>query len=180
MSDEPSGECQMNHRQRRAEVQQLVRDRGIPEAVSFEELVKHVERYRGTKIRFKQDPRLNGERVCGAWTGDPTTRIDTVHVPADAKTEVQLFIAGHELGHMLAETPGAETRLGDDPRVQEFLASVLNPGRVVPYAFHGIDDLTNEREARAEAIGDLLVLRILRGRRRHANRDFKFEQVFAG
>lgn len=170
----------MKHRQRKAAALQLVKDRGIPETLSFAELVRVVESYRGTKIRFEQDPKLNGQRVCGAWTGDPVARIDTVHVPADAKIEMQLFISAHELGHMLDETVGNETRLGDDPRVKEFLASVLNPDRMVPYAFQGIDDLTNEREARAEAIGDLLMLRILRGRRQSTARDFKFEQVFAG
>lgn len=160
----------------RVDIRQLVDKRGIPDALSFEELIARVEQYRGIRIRFQESPALDGARVCGAWTGDGTGT-DTIHLPSAGRLEIKFFIACHELGHMLDEPVGNEHQANTPPEVEEFLASVINPDRRVAYAY-ARSTFSDQREAAAEAIGDQLALRILRARRRNATRDFQFERVF--
>lgn len=160
----------------RRQGRQLVERYGVPAQASFAELADLVGRHRGTRITVQDSAALNGARICGAWTG--SADVDTIHVPSDAKESVKLFIACHELGHMLAEPVGRESRVADSVQVREFLASVLNSDRIVPYAFRGTDALQDQRELEAEVIGDQLALRVLRARRGRQARGFRFERVF--
>ena len=161
----------------RRHIRELVREHNLPRVMTFSELTTRVEKYRGTSIQFRETPVLNNERICGAWTG--LDGVDTVHLPLDVKPAVKLFIACHELGHMLAEPVGRETRLGNSEEVRAFLHSVLNTDRVIPYALRGVTHQGDQRESEAELLGHQLAVRVLRAQRTGTPHNFRFETVFA-
>ena len=162
---------------RNSNVIELVDARGIPKEVDLQELKSAVEHYRGSRIEFVESPNLDGVRICGAWTGDGNG-LDTIHLPQGARPEMKLFVACHEFGHMLDMPIGAEHVAPiPAPDIEAFIASVMNPERRVAFAY-ARSSFNDEREARAEAIGDQLALRIFRAARRRVDRDFNFQSVF--
>ncbi|WAP52446.1 hypothetical protein OL239_04060 [Arthrobacter sp. ATA002] len=78
----------------------------LPERITLESLIRHLEDLRGRRIVIVETEKLTGKKICGLWI--PREHVDVVYHSATKGTLHRQQLILHELSHMILRHDEAE------------------------------------------------------------------------
>ena len=141
-----------------------------PEQLTLDSLTLLVEEHRGKKILIRSVPHLGADRISGLWLTLPNVEL-VLHAETGSTLHREQIIL-HELAHMVLRHDLLD---GHDGHVSSLLPD-LDPGTVARVLARC--DRQAAPEVAAEALADLVIAAIARGRRARRPEPLNFRGVF--
>ena len=138
----------------------------LPERITLESLIRHLEDLRGRRIVIVESEKLTGKKICGLWI--PREHVDVVYHSATRGILHRQQLILHELSHMILRHDEAEGATWQGIKIFQELS-----GETVTKAL-ARGDFRSELEATAEYLADFLAAAL----RESTQEIFRYEAYF--
>ncbi|WP_342023778.1 hypothetical protein AAE021_00645 [Arthrobacter citreus] len=138
----------------------------LPERITLESLIKHLETLRNRRIVIVESEKLNGKKICGLWI--PREHVDVVYHSATKGILHRQQLILHELSHMILRHDEYEGATWQGIKIFQELS-----GETVTKAL-ARGDFRSDLEATAEHLADLLAAAL----RESTQEIFRYEAYF--
>ncbi|GAA3294181.1 hypothetical protein ACFFON_11725 [Arthrobacter citreus] len=138
----------------------------LPERITLESLIQHLENQRGRRIVIVESEKLTGKKICGLWI--PREHVDVVYHSATKGILHRQQLILHELSHMILRHDECEGATWQGIKIFQEIS-----GETVRKAL-ARGDFRSDLEATAEHLADMLAAAL----RESTQEIFRYEAYF--